>query len=74
MSHDSTDFKELESVFEKAISHLSPKQRMTYQMIKLEGLSRKEVAQILNVSPETVKWNLDESVKKSKVLYVTGAR
>ena len=64
MDYNDLDFKELENSFESAISHLSPKQKMTYQMIKQEGLSRKEVANLLNVSPETVKWNLDESIKK----------
>lgn len=64
MNHSHAEYKDMEYAFEQAIAHLSPKQRVTYQMIKLEGLTRKEVAQLLDVSPETVKWNLDESVKK----------
>lgn len=64
MSYSDLEYKELESAFEQAIEGLSPKQRLTYQLIKIEGLSRKEVAKILEVSTETVKWNLDESVKK----------
>lgn len=64
MSYSNVEYVELERAFEKAIANLSPKQRLTYELIKKEGLSRKEVAKLLDVSPETVKWNLDESVKK----------
>ncbi|ERJ59017.1 RNA polymerase sigma factor [Sphingobacterium paucimobilis] len=64
VSYSDVEYKELEETFQQAIQSLSPKQRLTYQLIKIEGLSRKEVAKILEVSTETVKWNLDESVKK----------
>ncbi len=63
-TYNDIEYRELETAFEQAIQSLSPKQRITYQLVKIEGLSRKEVAKILEVSAETVKWNLDESVKK----------
>ncbi|MFD2556757.1 RNA polymerase sigma factor [Sphingobacterium tabacisoli] len=63
-TYNDVEYRELETAFEQAVQSLSPKQRITYQLIKMEGLSRKEVAKILEVSAETVKWNLDESVKK----------
>lgn len=63
-SYSDMEYTEMEQAFEQAIENLPPKQRITYQMIKVEGLSRKEVAKLLDVSTETVKWNLDESVKK----------
>lgn len=63
-TYNDIEFQELEKAFEQALQRLSPKQRITYQLVKIEGLSRKEVAKILDVSAETVKWNLDESVKK----------
>ena len=63
-TYNDIEFQELEKAFEQALQRLSPKQRITYQLVKIEGLSRKEVAKILEVSAETVKWNLDESVKK----------
>lgn len=63
-SYNDLEYKELEESFEQAIANLPEKQRITYQLIKIEGLSRKEVANILNVSAETVKWNLEQSVKK----------
>lgn len=63
-TYNDIEYQELETAFEQALQRLSPKQRITYQLVKIEGLSRKEVAKILEVSAETVKWNLDESVKK----------
>ncbi len=63
-TYNDVEYRELETAFEQALQRLSPKQRITYQLVKIEGLSRKEVAKILEVSAETVKWNLDESVKK----------
>lgn len=63
-TYNDIEYRELETAFEQAVQSLSPKQRITYQLVKIEGLSRKEVAKILEVSAETVKWNLDESVKK----------
>lgn len=70
LSYDDIEYRELEAAFEQAVQNLSPKQRITYQLIKIEGLSRKEVAKILEVSAETVKWNLDESVKKIRTTMV----
>lgn len=64
LSIESTEYKELERYFEFAISKLPEKQRLTYLFIKNEGLSRKEVAQILQVSPETVKSNYEEANNK----------
>lgn len=63
-TYNDVEYRELETAFEQALQRLSPKQRITYQLVKIEGLSRKEVAKILEVSAETVKWNLAESVKK----------
>ncbi|CAM3548236.1 RNA polymerase sigma factor [Sphingobacterium prati] len=70
LSYDDIEYRELEAAFEQAVQNLSPKQRITYQLIKIEGLSRKEVAKILEVSAETVKWNLNESVKKIRTTMV----
>lgn len=63
-SIDSADYKELEEHYEIAIARLPEKQRLAYQFIKLEGLSRKEVADILQVSTETVKSNYEEATNK----------
>lgn len=61
---NTAEYKELEDYFEKAISNLPEKQRLTYQFIKNEGMSRKEVAQLLHVSPETVKSNYEDANNK----------
>ncbi|SEW44978.1 RNA polymerase sigma factor [Chitinophaga arvensicola] len=53
--------KEYDQLLEAAIAQLPEKQQLTYRMIKQQGLKRKEVAERLSVSPETVKWNLDQA-------------
>lgn len=55
--------KEVLAVLSEAVSRLPPKQRETYQLIKVEGLSRFETATRMKVSPETVKWNLDQAMR-----------
>ncbi|WP_437918090.1 RNA polymerase sigma factor [Sphingobacterium sp. LRF_L2] len=70
MDYKDTEYVDLEKAYHTAIENLSPKQQLTYKMVKNEGLSRKEVAKLLNVSPETVKWNLDESVKKIRKIMI----
>lgn len=53
--------KEYDQLLEAAIAQLPEKQQLTYRLIKQQGLKRKEVAARLSVSPETVKWNLDQA-------------
>lgn len=55
--------KEFKAVLKKAIDRLPPKQQLTYKLIKEEFLKRDQVALELNVSPETVKWNLEQAMK-----------
>ncbi|MFD2598206.1 RNA polymerase sigma factor [Sphingobacterium corticis] len=55
--------KEFRNMLEEAIERLPPKQRETYQLIKEQHLKRHEAAALLKVSPETVKWNLDQAMK-----------
>lgn len=56
--------KEFAALLEEAVRQLPEKQRETYRLIKEQQLKRAEVAQALRVSPETVKWNLEQAVKK----------
>lgn len=51
------------SLLEVAISRLPPKQQETFRLIKQSGLKREQVAAKLNVSGETVKWNLDQAMR-----------
>lgn len=57
------EHKDFESILQNAISKLSPKQRETYILIKQQGLKRQEAAQVLKVSPETVKYNLEHAMR-----------
>jgi RNA polymerase sigma-70 factor (ECF subfamily) len=62
-TEDRLVLKDYMTVLEHAISRLPNKQRQTYLLIKKEGFKREEVAHRLNVSPETVKWNLDQAMR-----------
>lgn len=55
--------KEFQTMLQQAIDRLPPKQQQTYRLIKEEYHKRDEVASLLQVSPETVKWNLDQAMK-----------
>jgi RNA polymerase sigma factor (sigma-70 family) len=50
-------------LLKSAINRLSPKQRQTYELIKVQGYKREEAARLMKVSSETVKWNLDQSLR-----------
>lgn len=55
--------KEFQRILQAAIERLPPKQQQTYRLIKEQYLKREAAAAILNVSPETIKWNLDQAMK-----------
>jgi RNA polymerase sigma factor (sigma-70 family) len=55
--------QEFEVILQEAIARLPDKQRQTYLLIKEQQLKRNEAATLLKVSPETVKWNLEQAVK-----------
>ncbi len=55
--------KEFQAMLQNAIARLPPKQQQTYKLAKEEYLKREEIALLLKVSPETVKWNLDQAMK-----------
>jgi RNA polymerase sigma-70 factor (ECF subfamily) len=55
--------KDYDNILKSAVDRLPPKQKETYLLIKEQSLKRAEAAAILNVSPETVKWNLDQAMR-----------
>ncbi|WP_343744953.1 RNA polymerase sigma-70 factor [Chitinophaga sp.] len=55
---------ELQDAIAAAIRQLPPKCRMIFKLIKEDGLSYKEVAGILNISPKTVDAQLMIAMKK----------
>ena len=56
--------KDLALILNSAVDTLPPKQKLTWQLVREQGLKREEAARKLNVSPETVKFNLEEAVRK----------
>lgn len=61
---DDVRVREIRALLHKAIKMLPDKQRLAYELIKIEGLSREDAAAKLMVSPQTVKSNLDLAVRK----------
>ncbi len=57
---------ELESAISGVIDALPEKQRMSLLLFAVEGLPQKEVAEILDISVEMVKWNVFQARKTLK--------
>lgn len=66
VSHDPTLTDEVRQAIERAIARLPEKQRISLVLFALEGLSHKEVAEILDCGIEAVKWNVFQARKKLK--------
>ena len=55
---------------EDALDRLPPRSREAMVMKKVDGLSRKEIAQRMGVTEKTVKWHLNEAVRAlADILY-----
>lgn len=62
-SPDQIVVKEYNAVLQKAINRLPSRQKQVYKYIKEEGFKREEVAALLNLSPETIKYHLAEAMR-----------
>ena len=51
-------------LLQKAVESLPQKQKEVFRLIRQEGLKRTDAAEVLNISPETVKSNLSEAMIK----------
>jgi RNA polymerase sigma-70 factor (ECF subfamily) len=64
---NSTDHKVLErdynQLLQNALGRLSPQQKLVYQLIKEQGLTREEASAQLCIHPETVKTHLAQAMK-----------
>lgn len=60
--------KEFQAILKKAIDRLPPQQRQVYQLIKNEELTKVEVAEILGISPNTVKTHFDAAVRSIRAI------
>lgn len=56
--------KELELSLKKAINSLPPKCQIVYRLIKNEGFSYKQVAEILDISTNTIEGHMTNALKK----------
>ena len=61
--------KQSEAIMQKAVEQLSPQQKKVYELVKIEGCTYKKAAEILGISPLTVKEYL-VTTKKSIRKYV----
>ena len=59
---------EIRSEIEQAINQLPPKTKLVFQMAKVEGMKYKEIADILNISVNTIDNHIATAVKKLSVI------
>lgn len=62
-SEDYLISKEYTSLLQKAIDRLPHQQKQVYKLMKEEDLKRGEVAELLHLQPETVKFHLAQAMK-----------
>lgn len=70
VEHNYTDYrvrqKELESLIETEINALPVKMREVFEMSRKAGYNRKQIAELLNLSEETVKAQMYQALKRLK--------
>jgi RNA polymerase sigma-70 factor (ECF subfamily) len=59
---------EVRSGIEQAVNQLPPKTKLVFQMAKIEGLKYKEIADILNISVNTIDNHIATAIKKLSVI------
>lgn len=57
---------EWKDLLDRLLAELPQQQRRVFQMGKLEGLKHEEIAELLNISPETVKKHMIAAVRNVK--------
>lgn len=57
---------DIEQFTEKIIEQLPPQQKLIFQLSRVEGLTHKEIADQLHISPNTVKNHMTDALKKLK--------
>ncbi|NLU95540.1 RNA polymerase sigma factor [Chitinophaga sp. Ak27] len=62
--------KEYEQILQRAIAQLSPQQELIYKLSKEEGLKRNEIADRLQLSPETIKVHLANAMRSIRAFCV----
>jgi len=59
---------EVRNEIEQAINQLPPKTKLVFQMAKIEGLKYKEIAEILNISVNTIDNHIATAIKKLSII------
>lgn len=62
--HDEMEHRELYQRLNEVVNQLPEQQRIVFRMVKESGLSAKQCARILNLSPRTVETHLYKAVQK----------
>lgn len=61
--YDIITYMELESVIESVIKKIPPKRQLVFRLNRIDGLSYKEIAEVLSVSVNTVQNHMVKAVK-----------
>lgn len=73
LAHNETDLsilaKEYQGLLRTAVDRLPKQQRQVYRLIKEEQLRREEVAHLLHIQPDTVKYHLAEAMKNIRAFF-----
>lgn len=65
-TYDTISANETEKLLREAMSKLPPQQKVIFSLSKIEGMSREEIADKLDLSPNTVRNHLAAAVKAVK--------
>lgn len=68
--HDAVVAKELTENIKKMLGSLPVQQRTAFSLSRLEGFSHREIAEQLNISPNTVKNHIVQAIKHLKNKYL----
>ncbi len=60
---EAIDLNQIQGLINKLVNQLSPQKKLIYQLTRDEGLSHEEIARRLNISKNTVKNHLVETLK-----------
>jgi RNA polymerase sigma-70 factor (ECF subfamily) len=61
--YDTLSYNELESVIESVIKKIPPKRQLVFRLNRIDGLSYKEIAEVLSVSVNTVQNHMVKAVE-----------
>ena len=64
---DATEWKELLFKLQQAVDALPPERKRIFKLVKEEGFTCKQVAEILQLSPRTVETQLFKAVKQLRI-------